>query len=62
MIQTARDWRLTEEELTRTRAEAFRVIKAPALLLYNKAGDEIARVIGDVNIGKFVQCYGDDLR
>lgn len=59
-MQTARDWQLQEFELTKARSEAFRIIKAPALLVYNKVGDEIARAIGDLNIEKFVQYYGDD--
>ena len=60
-IQAAMTWDLLKYKLIKSRAEAFRCIKAPALIIYDASGNETIRAIGDIGITNLIECFKDDM-
>lgn len=58
VLQTSSAWKLVMTKLDKTKAEAFRINKVPAMIFYNVDGAEKARAIGDVNIKNTITKLG----
>ncbi len=49
-LEDAQGWALVENVIDVKKSQAFRVVRVPAMILYNSSGIETARTIGEENI------------
>lgn len=57
-FNASKRWNVVMEKVDTRKAEAFRISRVPAMLLYNHDGMETARVIGESNIVSTIEKLG----